>query len=263
MAEIGATLREARMRARIDVSEIEAETKIRAKYLRALENEEWDLLPGPTFVRSFLRTYAQALGLDAKALIDEYRLNYERPSELEHQPMMTPTRRSPSRARGPRPSRGYAIAIGVFAVLIALLLVGLLSGGKGGNSPSTPAGATTAQHSHSAKHGSHRARHSTTPSHSGTNSRVALSLTPTGPIYVCLIDATGSKRIPGETIEPGSYTARTYHSTRFELVLGNNAVTMYVNGKELSVPASSKPIGYSVTSGGRHTLSASQQPSCG
>ena len=47
MPEIGATLREARMRQRIDISEIEAETKIRAKYLRALENEEWDLLPGP------------------------------------------------------------------------------------------------------------------------------------------------------------------------------------------------------------------------
>ena len=94
MAEIGATLREARMGARIDVSEIEAQTKIRAKYLRALENEEWDLLPGPTFVRSFLRTYAQALGLDDKALVDEYRRQYEQPSELEHQVM--------SSARGAR-----------------------------------------------------------------------------------------------------------------------------------------------------------------
>jgi len=62
------------MRARIDISEIEAETKIRAKYLRALENEEWDLLPGPTFVKSFLRTYAEALGIDAKLLVEEYKL---------------------------------------------------------------------------------------------------------------------------------------------------------------------------------------------
>src|SRR5581483_8085542 len=69
MPEIGSTLREARMRERIDVSEIEAQTKIRAKYLRALENEEWGLLPGPTFVKSFLRTYATALGLDGKALV--------------------------------------------------------------------------------------------------------------------------------------------------------------------------------------------------
>jgi len=57
------------MRARIDISELEAETKIRAKYLRALENEEWDLLPGPTYVKSFLRSYADALGLDGRLLV--------------------------------------------------------------------------------------------------------------------------------------------------------------------------------------------------
>ncbi len=78
MPDIGATLREARMRARIDISEVEAETKIRAKYLRALENEEWDLLPGPTYVKSFLRTYAESLDLDAKLLVDEYKLRHER-----------------------------------------------------------------------------------------------------------------------------------------------------------------------------------------
>ena len=66
MPEIGDQLRETRMRSRIDITEVEAATKIRAKYLRALENEEWDLLPGPTFVKTFLRTYADYLGLDAR-----------------------------------------------------------------------------------------------------------------------------------------------------------------------------------------------------
>ena len=56
MPEIGKSLREARMSARIDVSEIEGKTKIRAKYLRALENEEWGLLPGPTLRRSWRST---------------------------------------------------------------------------------------------------------------------------------------------------------------------------------------------------------------
>ena len=83
MADIGATLREARMRQRIDISEVESETKIRAKYLRALENEEWDLLPGPTYVKSFLRTYAEALDLDAKLLVDEYKLRHEHLSDVE------------------------------------------------------------------------------------------------------------------------------------------------------------------------------------
>ena len=70
------------MRARIDISEIESETKIRAKYLRALENEEWDLLPGPTYVKSFLRTYADALGLDSRLLLEEYKLRHERLAEI-------------------------------------------------------------------------------------------------------------------------------------------------------------------------------------
>src|SRR3712207_4110748 len=101
MPEIGAALREARMRQRIDISEIEAQTKIRAKYLRALENEEWDLLPGPTFVKSFLRTYAEALGLDARLLLEEYKLRHERLSEADLMPIAPPGKRRQSERRGP------------------------------------------------------------------------------------------------------------------------------------------------------------------
>ena len=64
MPPIGETLREARMRQRLDIADVEQRTKIRAKYLRALENEEFVVLPGPTFVKTFLRTYAELLGLD-------------------------------------------------------------------------------------------------------------------------------------------------------------------------------------------------------
>jgi cytoskeletal protein RodZ len=263
MAEIGATLREARMRARVDVSEIEAQTKIRAKYLRALENEEWDLLPGPTFVRSFLRTYAQALDLDDKSLVDEYRLLYEQPNELEHQPVMSPPRRAQPRS-GPsrvRPSRGYAIAVGVVGVLIVLLLVGLLSG-KGGGSSSTRTSHSSAPESHKRTRGASSATSSTGSRRAGTAGRVALSLQPSGPVYVCLIGDNGRKAIPGVIIQP-PYTPVTYHATRFTITLGNNAVTMYVDGKAMTVPPSSKPIGYSITSGGRHTLAPGQLPTCG
>ena len=100
MADIGSTLREARMRARIDISEVEARTKIRAKYLRAIENEEWDLLPGPIYVKSFLRTYGDYLGLDSRLLIDEFKRRYERPSDQELRPISTLAARA--RARRPR-----------------------------------------------------------------------------------------------------------------------------------------------------------------
>src|SRR3982074_2354788 len=129
MPEIGATLREARMRARIDVSEIEAQTKIRAKYLRALENEEWGLLPGPTFVKSFLRTYAQALGLDGKALVEEHRLHHARPSEGALEPIVSTPQRARRRGPGNGPSRGYMLAVGGVVAVIVLLIVLLVSGG--------------------------------------------------------------------------------------------------------------------------------------
>ena len=111
MPEIGDQLRETRMRSRIDITEVEAATKIRAKYLRALENEEWDLLPGPTFVKTFLRTYADYLGLDARNLVEEYRQRYERPATQELTPFGRPAWAAPRAApprRGARSGRGGA-----------------------------------------------------------------------------------------------------------------------------------------------------------
>jgi cytoskeleton protein RodZ len=262
MAEIGATLRTARMSARIDVSEIEAQTKIRAKYLRALENEEWDLLPGPTFVRSFLRTYAQALGLDAKALVEEYRLNYERPSEATLEPIVSTPSSSPARGRvPPRPSRGYMALVGIVSVVIVLLVIGLLS--EGGSSPSIPASSTTAQthNKHARTRNGRTAGHTAHPSSPATRI-VALSLRPTADVYVCLIDNdTGSKLIPGLELQPGTST-QTFHAKRFTITLGNSSVTMFVDGTPRTVPASSEAIGYSITKAGRQRLKPGQLPTC-
>ena len=109
MPEIGETLREARMRQRIDMSEVEAATKIRAKYLRALESEEWELLPGPTFVKTFLRTYADYLELDSRLLVEEYKQRFERPAGMELTPLNL--RRQPRRRRvAPRIGPGIVVA---------------------------------------------------------------------------------------------------------------------------------------------------------
>src|SRR3954453_17318428 len=132
MADIGATLREARMRQRIDISEVESETKIRAKYLRALENEEWDLLPGPTYVKSFLRTYAEALGLDGKLLIEEYKLRHERLSDVERPPTRPPGAREPRRRRRVGSGRGWAVLAVVALLLGGLYALGRPDGGGGG-----------------------------------------------------------------------------------------------------------------------------------
>src|SRR3954470_20164429 len=122
MPEIGETLREARMRRRIDMTEVETATKIRGKYLRALENEEWDLLPGPTFVKSFLRTYAEYLGLDARLLVEEYRQRYERPAQQDLTPFSAAGRRP---GRRPRRRPRLAAAGPVLVIFIgAVVLIG-------------------------------------------------------------------------------------------------------------------------------------------
>ena len=81
MADIGNTLREARIRKGFTIKDVEAVTKIRSKYLEALEQDDFSVLPGPTFVSAFLRNYASYLKLDADALVDEYRRRHEPRSE--------------------------------------------------------------------------------------------------------------------------------------------------------------------------------------
>ncbi len=257
MPEIGATLREARMRARIDVSEIEAQTKIRAKYLRALENEEFDLLPGPTYVKSFLRTYAQALGLDSKALLEQYRLSYERPSDVELQPIMPASRRQRERASAPRPRGGrfFLGAVVVFVIIIALAIVGLVS--NNGSSPSTSTAANKPPH---AAHRSHP--HRAGASAPTTNaSIVQLQVKATAAVWVCLLARGNRTLINGDILTPTQPT-QTYRSSRFEMTLGNGSVALRVDGRPLTIPSSSQPVSFALTSSGRHPLATGQLPHC-
>jgi len=243
MPEIGATLREARMRARIDVSDVEAETKIRAKYLRALENEEWDLLPGPTYVKSFLRTYAEVLDLDAKLLVDEYKLCHERLSDVELQPITAAAPGRPGRRRsGPRgPIVPRPVVIGL---IFALLLVALYAlGQKDDENPSTQN--TSTQSPPPADDGT-----DTPPAAADTRPavrprRVRVGLVATGQVYVCLKDANKTL-IDGQTLQTGART-KTYRGRRLRLTLGNAEVQLFVNGRERPVRPSSDAIGLSIT----------------
>jgi cytoskeleton protein RodZ len=70
--QIGTSLREARMRQALDLVDAESATKIRTRYLQALEEERFDTLPSPTYVKGFLRSYAEYLGLDGQLYVDEY-----------------------------------------------------------------------------------------------------------------------------------------------------------------------------------------------
>jgi cytoskeleton protein RodZ len=249
MPEIGETLREARMRRRIDMTEVEAATKIRAKYLRALENEEWDLLPGPTFVKTFLRTYAEFLDLDPRMLVEEYRQRYERPSTQDLTPFsagMSGQRRR-RRQRPRRPIGPFLVVLGGIGVLLAALyLLGVVWGdtpddqetNRASGTPTATATATATP------------KKTTTPKKKkkAAPTRVTLRLTATSRVYACVEDATGKAVIDGQTLEPGKAT-KSFRSQRFRVNLGSGAVRMTVSGKRYEAADVGTPIGYEIRPG--------------
>jgi cytoskeleton protein RodZ len=113
--EIGNSLREARVRRGIEFAQAEQATKIRSKYLRSLEEERFELLPSETYVKGFLRTYADYLGLDGQLYVDEFNSRFGQ-DVREHRT----TRRSSAR---PQQRNRRSETLVLLAVLTAIVVV--------------------------------------------------------------------------------------------------------------------------------------------
>ena len=248
MASIGETLRDARMRQRLDIAEVERSTKIRAKYLRALENEDFAVLPGPTFVKTFLRTYSEVLGLDPHVLVEEYRANYEPRDELDVQPISSP----PSGERGWRPGppgRGMVIGLVIVGFLAFLIVLGLT-----GEEGAQDGGEEAASRTDAAKR--ERQRTTTERRPRPPPAAVALKVTPEGPVYVCLDRGPGTDILfEGTLTEP-----RSFRGKKLRINLGRTAVDMQVNGKPFPVEQVGNPVGYEFSSTGSKQLPTGQRP---
>ena len=250
MPEIGASLREARMRAKLDITEVEADTKIRGKYLRALENEEWSLLPGSTFVRSFLRTYGDYLGLDGRMLVEEFKLRHEGSDPRDLPPLGTPRSASASRARrsggrGRTPAAEGRGRILLVAALVALLVVGLFVLGQCGTD-GTPQNAVAPRKIGPVAVGA-----------TGASLRIVAR----GPIYACLRAPDGKRLIDG-VVQTTTTPSRTYQGTTLRLTVGSGAATLIVNGRPLKLVPAKAARGYLVTHAGLRRVGAAQRVSC-
>jgi cytoskeletal protein RodZ len=143
MFEIGGSLREARLKRDLTPADVQKAIRIRDRYLQALEEERWELLPGDAYVKGFLRTYADYLGLDGNLYVEEYNSRFARPEE----PQLVPERFA-------RTGTGFGgvgflrplVAVGVIVAIVALAAWRLSgsSGGKHSTPPTTPT--TTASH---------------------------------------------------------------------------------------------------------------------
>jgi cytoskeletal protein RodZ len=130
--ELGISLREARARQGLDIPQAELATKIRAKYLRALEEEHFDVLPAETYIKGFLRTYADFLGLDGQLYVDEYESRFAAEGFVDA-PVRTSSRRRQHELSFER--RAVVLALVGMSALAALVIVAWKFGGS---SPSAP-----------------------------------------------------------------------------------------------------------------------------
>lgn len=122
MFEIGSSLRAAREHRQLQLPEVERATHIRARYLAALEDERFAVLPGTAYAKGFLRTYADFLGLDGARFVDEFNERFA-PAEL-------PEAAPPVPVRSPRHLLTARLVVIPLAVGIGLFTWRLASGGS-------------------------------------------------------------------------------------------------------------------------------------
>jgi cytoskeleton protein RodZ len=133
--EIGNSLREARLRQHLDFPEVEQATKIRAKYLRALEAEQFDQLPSQTYVKGFLRSYAEYLGLEGQLFVDEYNSRFvASDDDLQLRPRRSSAR--PPRQREHRRIERNVVVLTLIAIAVIAALI-IAAWKFGGSSPSS------------------------------------------------------------------------------------------------------------------------------
>jgi cytoskeleton protein RodZ len=249
-SRIGSVFREARNRRKVDLSEVEAATRIRVRYLRAIENEGWDGLPGGVYTRGFIRTYAGFLGLDGERLAEDYRTSVEAgPRGAAPEPVAASAPPRPER-RWPLPPAGWvAVAAVLLVAVIAIVAIpgGGGDGGGGGVSRGKPGQGED-----------QRRKQRPQPSSRGVSVRLAAS----AEVWVCVLDAQGKPLVDGQILETGAEEG-PFRSGSFTVSFGNGEVSMLIDGREAEIPTTSSPVGYSIdSSGGLTELAETERPTC-
>lgn len=248
-SQIGSVFREARNRRKIDLSEVEAATRIRVRYLRAIENEEWDVLPGGVYTRGFIRTYATFLGLDGERLAEDYRKSVEGGQRGAASEPVAAAASQPSERRWPIP-HGSWIAVPAVLLVAAIAIVAIPGGDdRGGGAIS---------HGRPDRLNRPHKQQQPPPTSQGVSVRLAAS----AEVWVCVLDAEGKPLVDGQILESGAEEG-PFRSGSFTVSFGNGEVSMLIDGREAEIPTTSSPIGYSIDSSGSLTeLAETERPTC-
>jgi cytoskeleton protein RodZ len=211
-------------------------------------------LPGPTFVKTFLRTYADYLGLDARNLVEDYRARFERPAAQELTAFATSMGGRRARPRRAVVAPWMLILAGVLGLLGAFYLLG--TWGDEPEREATPAAAPEPTPAPAGDREEKQKKRRAAPR------RLRFQIQPTGPVSVCLEDADGEALIRNITLDAGQ-DSETFRTTkRFRVSFGTGAAVMRVNGKEFEV-SDAAPVGYELRPGRKpRTLPEDARPTC-
>lgn len=258
--EVGKTLREARTRQGIELSEVEQATKIRAKFLNAMEEDRWEVLPGAAYARGFLATYARYLGLDATTLVEQYARGVD-PSTGE-EPIPDEMLPQPGMSKGRTLRPGVVIAAVAVVAAIALLIAGVLGGGDESGDGGDGRPPSAASDGAATEETTTEAETTTEPETTTAEpNRIPVELRATGSVWVCLVDKDGEPLVDGETLAAGEERG-PFEGRAFEVTVGNGAIEITANEEPIDVPDAAEPVGYRITADGASELDSDQQPVC-
>jgi Helix-turn-helix domain len=258
--KIGTTLRKARTERGLELSDVERATKIRVKFLEAMEEDRWDALPAPVYARGFLDIYARHLGLDREALLDQYRetVDDERAESIPNsviKPGTLPQHRSAKRI----PEINLKPLAKVLAGLVLLVIAGLVIVGSIGGSDDGDDGQKRQEKERGTKAAVPPASTDTTTT--TASGQVSVELRSTATVWVCLVDDSGTPLVDSETLTADE-SRGPFNGSGFEVTFGNGSIEMAVNGEPEPVPEVAEPIGYRITPTDVRTLDGSSQPTC-
>jgi cytoskeletal protein RodZ len=240
MFEIGTSLREARARRHLGYDQVEAETKIRAKYIRCLEEEDFGTLPSGTYVKGFLRTYADYLGLDGQLYVDEYNSRYG-DEQFEEQIFRRRERPAPRRRES---SNAVLVALaGIVAVAVLFFVAWKFGGSQAPSSELqtkvTPLQTTSVNPSLIANTRPHQHKvNRTTPAKPPAPKTVKMVISAgSEDAWVQVVRGARGAQVASKTITAGSFIGPVTNAKGFTIVQAPRyqAVQVKVNGKTYSL----------------------------
>ncbi|MWC26499.1 helix-turn-helix domain-containing protein [Paenibacillus sp. MMS18-CY102] len=123
MSDLGDLLKKAREQRELSLDDLQEMTKIRKRYLEAIESGDYKVLPGSFYVRAFVKTYAEAVGLDADDVLRLYKHEMPAPApEPATEPVVKQPRRSSQNASDRWSKFGFTGIMLSFVVVIAVII---------------------------------------------------------------------------------------------------------------------------------------------